>query len=72
MTWVRRWLLALLMGLPPIGPAQADSLSLNPEAWSVRYSQGCHRTHLWQMWDGPSLSRAAPSADQTRLSAFDM
>ena len=41
MTWVRwRWLLALLMGLPPIGPAQADSLSLNPEAWHIRHSQG--------------------------------
>jgi hypothetical protein len=39
MTWLRRALLTLLLGAA-IGPAQADGLSLNPEAWHIRYSQG--------------------------------
>ena len=39
MTWLRRALLTLLLGAA-IRPAQADGLSLNPEAWHIRYSQG--------------------------------
>ena len=37
---VRRLLIALLMGVSQIVPAKADRLSLSPEAWSIRYSQG--------------------------------
>ena len=37
---VGRWVIALLLGLPSIGPTQADNLSLRPEAWSIRFSQG--------------------------------
>lgn len=40
MLWARRWLPTLLMGLPSIGQAQADDLSLRHEAWSIRFSQG--------------------------------
>ena len=53
--WVWRWLLTVLMGLPPIEPAQADSLSLNPQVWSIRYSQ--------RMPPHPSLAEAGWSFD---------
>jgi hypothetical protein len=40
MTSVGQWSSTLLMGLSLIEPAQADFLSLRPELWHIRFSQG--------------------------------
>ena len=56
----QKWLcvVALLAGLHPAEPAQAEKLTLSPHAWSIRYSQG--------MPSNPSLAESGWSLDFPR------
>ena len=56
----QKWLgvVALLAGLHPAEPAHAEKLTLSPQAWSIRYSQG--------MPSNPSLAESGWSLDFPR------